>query len=107
MPRTKPRQHIRQAVIYIRVSSREQQQEGFSLGAQQKLLRDYANRLSFEVVTVFEDVETAKVSGRKQFGEMMKYFKRNRACQVLLVEKTDRLYRNFHDYVTVEDLDIE
>ena len=72
MPRTKPRQHIRQAVIYIRVSSREQQQEGFSLGAQQKLLGDYANRLSFEVVTVFEDVETAKVSGRKQFGEMMK-----------------------------------
>jgi site-specific DNA recombinase len=96
-----------QAVIYTRVSSREQQQEGFSLDAQAKLLRDYANRNDIQVVAAFEDVETAKATGRKQFGEMMTYFKRNRSCRVLLVEKTDRLYRNFRDAVTVEDLDIE
>ncbi len=31
----------------------------------------------------------------------------NPHCRVLIVEKTDRLYRNFRDYVTLEDLDIE
>jgi site-specific DNA recombinase len=64
-------------------------------------------RHGFEVVKVFEDVETAKSSGRKAFGEMVKWLKKNRQCRAVLVEKTDRLYRNFHDHVTIEDLDIE
>lgn len=53
------------------------------------------------------DVETAKIAGRKQFGEMVRFFRQNKNCWVLLVEKTDRLYRNFKDYVILEDLDIE
>ena len=96
-----------EAVIYTRVSSREQEQEGFSLGAQSKLLREYAARNELRIVQAFEDVETAKATGRKQFAEMVALFKRNRGCRVLLVEKTDRLYRNFRDAVTLEDLDIE
>jgi site-specific DNA recombinase len=92
---------------YACVSSREQQQEGFSLGAQSKLLTDYAVRNEFQVLKDFEDVETAKTSGRTQFTEMVAWFKRNRSCRTLLVEKTDRLYRNFKDAVTLEDLDIE
>jgi site-specific DNA recombinase len=96
------------AVLYTRVSSREQEQEGFSLEAQSKLLRDYAERNDLEIVRAFEDVETAKTTGRKQFGEMLDFFRRNRrTCRVLLVEKTDRLYRNTKDAVKVEDLDIE
>jgi site-specific DNA recombinase len=98
---------MKDAVIYTRVSSREQQQEGFSLGAQAKLLREYANRSDLQIVKGFEDVETAKASGRTQFSEMVTWFKRNRSCRILLVEKTDRLYRNFRDAVTLEDLDIE
>src|ERR1700735_2001872 len=98
---------MKDAVIYTRVSSREQQQEGFSLGAQANLLREYADRNDIRIVKGFEDVETAKVSGRTQFNEMVTWFKRNRSCRVLLVEKTDRLYRNFRDAVTLEDLDIE
>ena len=98
---------MKDAVIYTRVSSREQQQEGFSLGAQSKLLREYADRNRFQITRAFEDVETAKASGRTQFNGMVSWFKRNRSCRVLLVEKTDRLYRNFRDAVTLEDLDIE
>lgn len=44
-----------QAVIYTRVSSREQEQEGFSLGAQSKLLKEYAERNGFKIVSAFED----------------------------------------------------
>lgn len=94
-------------LIYTRVSSREQEQEGFSLGAQAKLLREYASRNGLRIAQGFEDVETAKATGRKQFTEMVARFKRDRSCRTLLVEKTDRLYRNFRDAVTLEDLDIE
>ena len=97
----------RTAVLYTRVSSREQEQEGFSLDAQTKVLHEYAEEKGFKIVQAFEDVETAKVSGRKQFGEMVSFFKRNRTCRTLLVEKTDRLYRNYRDAVTLEDLEIE
>jgi DNA invertase Pin-like site-specific DNA recombinase len=82
---------MKQAISYTRVSSREQQEEGFSLGAQSGVLRTYADRNGFSIVRTFEDVETANVSGRKQFGEMVKWLKKNRTCRTLLVEKTDRL----------------
>ncbi len=52
-------------------------------------------------------METAKAAGRKKFGEMVKFLKRNRSCRILIVEKTDRLYRNQRDALTLEDSDIE
>jgi site-specific DNA recombinase len=58
-------------------------------------------------VREFVDIETAKSAGRKQFGEMVRFFQENPASRIVLVEKTDRLYRNFRDCVTLEDLGIE
>jgi site-specific DNA recombinase len=99
---------MQQAVIYARVSSREQQQEGYSIPAQLKLLRDYASRIGFHIEREFVDVETAKTTGRKSFGEMVQFLKRSRgSVRTVLVEKTDRLYRNFRDAVTLEDLETE
>ena len=95
------------AVIYARVSSREQEQEGYSIPAQLKLLREYASRHGIRIVREFIDVETAKTTGRKSFGEMVDFLRRSRDCRTLLVEKTDRLYRNFRDAATLEDLEIE
>jgi site-specific DNA recombinase len=98
---------MRLAVIYARVSSKDQEREGYSIPAQLKLLREYAERNDLRIVAEFVDVETAKTTGRKQFGEMLKFFSGNPQCNVLIVEKTDRLYRNFRDYLTLEDLGIE
>ncbi len=96
----------RTAVLYARVSSREQQQEGYSIEAQVKLLRASAAKDGFQIAREFIEVESAKATGRKQFGEMVTFLKRNRSCQDLYVEKTDRLTRNLRDVVTIEDLDI-
>ncbi len=98
---------MRDAVIYARVSSKDQEREGYSIPAQLKLLREYAQRNELRIVKEFIDVETAKTTGRKQFGEMMQFLSRNSGCRVVIVEKTDRLYRNFRDCVTLEDLDVE
>ncbi len=94
-------------IIYARVSSKEQEKEGFSIPAQLKLLNEYAFEKGFRVVRKFVDVETAKSAGRAQFGEIVKFLKDHRDIKTILVEKTDRLYRNFKDYVLLEDLDLE
>jgi site-specific DNA recombinase len=98
---------MKTAILYARVSSKEQEREGFSIPAQLKLLREYAFRSDFRLVEEFVDIETAKASGRQNFGEMVRFFNQHRECRVVLVEKTDRLYRNFRDAVTLEDLELE
>jgi DNA invertase Pin-like site-specific DNA recombinase len=97
----------RTAVLYARVSSREQREEGFSIEAQVKLLRAASAKEGFTIAEEFIEVESAKTSGRKKFSEMVTYLRRNRTCRTLLVEKTDRLYRNQRDALILEDLDIE
>ena len=81
---------MRKAVIYLRVSSKKQEQEGFSIPAQRKLLLDFARAKGFKIVKEFEDDETAKSAGREQFGLMVDYVKTNKDVEVVLVEKTDR-----------------
>lgn len=100
------------AILYARVSSKEQEREGFSIPAQLKLLREYAERKGLVVLAEYTDVETAKRSGRGQFTEMVKFFSKERrkkdgGIRTLLVEKTDRLYRNFKDYVTLDELELD
>ena len=98
---------MKKAIVYARVSSKEQEREGFSIPAQRKLLREYASRNDFTIVAEFVDIETAKTTGRQSFGEMVQFLTQNRDCRIVLVEKTDRLYRNFRDAVTLEDMDLE
>ena len=97
----------RDAVKYGRVSSKEQEKEGFSIPAQWKLLDQYAKAEGLRVAREFVDVETAKKPGRSGFDDMVKFLKRSSSVRVLLVEKTDRLYRNLKDYVTIDELDLE
>jgi len=99
--------HARLAVVYARVSSKDQEREGFSMPAQLNLLRDYGLHNKLKIAQEFEDVETAKKAGRIGFGQMISFLKKSSACRVLIVEKTDRLYRNFRDWVTIDELGLE
>jgi DNA invertase Pin-like site-specific DNA recombinase len=94
---------LKKAVIYARVSSKEQEKEGFSIPAQIKLLKDYAAKHGMTIIKEFTDAETAKTAGREQFNAMLKFLKRS-DVKTTLVEKTDRLYRNFRDYVTIDEI---
>lgn len=98
---------MKKAVIYARVSTKEQEKEGFSIPAQLKLLNDYALKNDIHIIEKFTDSETAKQSGRTNFNEMLKFIKKNKDINIILVEKTDRLYRNFQDYVKLEEFNLE
>lgn len=109
-----PKHKTKIAVLYARVSSDEQEKEGFSIPAQVKLLTDYAADEGICIVEQFKDVETAKQAGRKEFTAMVKFLHResesrdrDRRCRAILVEKTDRLYRNLRDYLTLDELDLD
>ncbi len=91
------------AVIYARVSSDEQQKEGFSIPAQIDLLKSYAEKNNIEVVKTYEESQTAKQAGRAKFNEMLSFLHAGKDVNTILVEKTDRLYRNFKDYVLIDE----
>lgn len=95
-----------EAVIYIRVSSKEQKETGFSIPAQRKLLIAYGIEKGLEIVAEFEDNETAKSTGRTGFTKLVAFLKSRPSCRTLLVEKTDRVSRNMKDWSLIEDLEI-
>ncbi len=53
---------MRAAVIYARVSSKDQEREGYSIPAQLKFLREHAHAHNFEVLGEFVDVETLRAN---------------------------------------------
>lgn len=91
------------AVIYARVSSREQEETGYSLDAQVKLLKEYADKKGYEVAKVFRITESASGKQiRKTFNEMLAYVEKHK-IKMILCEKIDRLTRNLKDAATISD----
>ena len=91
------------AVILARVSSKAQEDEGYSLDSQVKLLQSYSETKNLRVVKVFKIAETAsKEQSRKVFHELLEYIQANSIFH-LVVEKTDRLTRNMRDAVAIDD----
>ncbi len=91
------------SVLLCRVSSKEQEETGYSLPAQEKLLNSYADRQNFKVAKVFSITESA--SGKKQreiFDNMMAYVKKE-GIKIIICEKVDRLTRNFKDAVDIDE----
>ncbi|MFA5024332.1 MAG: recombinase family protein [Patescibacteria group bacterium] len=91
------------AVGYARVSSKDQEDTGYSLPAQEKLLHDYADRNGFDLVKVFAIQESAagKIQ-RKIFHEMLEYVTKAK-INTVFVETTDRLTRNFADVPVIDE----
>jgi DNA invertase Pin-like site-specific DNA recombinase len=96
-------------VALARVSSREQEREGFSLDVQVDALSQYASRNNGEIVRLFRIAETAsKHDERGTFKELMAYAKKNsHKLDGLLFYKVDRAARNLFDYVELERLESE
>ena len=100
---------MKQFVALARVSSREQEREGFSLEVQEEALKRYAESHKGTIVKLFRIAETAsKRDERKTFKEMIAYAKRHSVeLDGLLFYKVDRAARNLFDYVELERLESE
>jgi site-specific DNA recombinase len=100
---------MKRYVALARVSSREQEREGFSLDIQEDALKRYATNMGGEIVKLFRIAETASKQGeRKTFKEFIAYAKKNAGIlDGLLFYKVDRAARNLFDYVELERLESE
>lgn len=93
----------KKCLIYARVSSKEQEDTGYSLDAQEKLLQDYASKNEFEVKKAFRVSESASGKQiRKTFNELLAYANKNK-ISLILCEKIDRLTRNLKDAASISD----
>lgn len=95
---------MEQAILWARVSTKEQAEEGYSLDAQIKLLRDYADKNTLKIVKEFIVPESA--SGRqerKEFKKMLDYLENHQSIRHLICEKVDRITRNFKDASKLDD----
>jgi site-specific DNA recombinase len=91
------------AVIYCRVSTKEQAEEGNSLVTQEKICREYAARQGFTVARIFiEQGESAKTANRTELQNLLSFcsIKKN-AVDIVIAYKIDRISRNVDDYSNI------
>lgn len=100
---------MKRYVALARVSSREQEREGFSLAVQEEALKRYVAQAGGTIVRLFRIAETAsKQHERKTFKELLAYAKKHaHELDALVVYKLDRASRNLFDYVELERLESE
>jgi site-specific DNA recombinase len=91
--------------IYVRVSTEEQAQEGFSIRAQEQKLRDYARIKEWIVHDVYidEGISGKNVSERPAVNDLIKDVE-NGKVQNVLVYKIDRLTRSTRDLINFVEL---
>ncbi len=91
------------AVLYCRVSTVEQADEGNSLVTQERACREYAYKNGFSVPeeagVYIERGESAKTADRTQLQKMLMYCaQKKNSISAVIVYKIDRLSRNTDDY---------
>lgn len=80
-------------VIWTRVSTKYQEENGGSLTTQKEICEDYARRNGYQIAGYFGGKhESAKTPG-KMVQEMVKYVKRNTSVSTIIVSEFDRFSR--------------
>ena len=89
---------MKKAILYVRVSTDEQADRGYSLGVQQEQLEKYCALKDIEVLKLYIEDHSAKNFDRPTFRELLKYCKANhRNIDYLLFVSWDRFSRNAPD----------
>ena len=88
----------KKAILYVRVSTDEQADRGYSLQHQEERLRNYCSLQNIEVVAFFREDHSAKTFERPEFNKLLEFIKKNkRVADCLLFLKWDRFSRNAGD----------
>lgn len=94
---------MKKAVLYLRVSSKEQM-EGSSIETQERICTDYALRNEYEIDRIFtEKGESAKTADRTELKNLLEYVSKNhKELFGVIVYKVDRLTRSALDHATLK-----
>ncbi len=94
------------AIIYTRVSTKDQADHGYSLESQKKDCSRFAENHGYEIEKIFvERGESAKTQDRTELQKILQHTAKNKGkIQALIVWKLDRFSRNVEDYVQLKVL---
>ena len=93
----------KKAVIFARVSSREQEL-GQSIDAQLQNLRSYCKRQIFSVIKEYSITESSTRGDRKKFMEMLSFVKQQKTKTIIVADCIDRIQRSFRESIELSDL---
>lgn len=89
---------MRKAILYIRVSTDEQAEKGYSLKHQEERLRTYCDQQNIIIAGIYKDDHSAKSFERPEFQKLLSNLKKNKGvANLLLFTKWDRFSRNAPD----------
>ena len=93
------------AIIYTRVSTKNQAEEGYSLAGQEKDCKTFAEMNGYKVSKVFvEKGESAKTQDRTELQNLMKFCIANKKnIDAIIIWKIDRLTRDIKDFYRLQE----
>lgn len=91
----------KKAIIYCRVSTKEQQN---SLIAQEKICRDWASKNNYSIIKVFVEYgKSANTTKRTELTKMTDFCSKNKGkIDAVITYKIDRLSRNTDEYFSLK-----
>lgn len=100
-------QDVIKAAIYTRVSTTEQAREGYSLEAQEKVLREYCVLKKYQIIDIYSDegISGKDITHRPEMNRLLADAKAQK-FDIILVWKLTRFSRRLSDLTkTCEDLE--
>ena len=94
---------MKNAIIYTRVSTPGQAEDGYSLKSQEQLCKDYAIKNKYNILDLFvEKGESAKTANRTALNSMLAYIRTNhKQIDALIIYSMDRLSRDNYDSLSI------
>lgn len=93
-----------EAIIFARVSTQEQAQEGYSVDGQVARLTEYCQRHNLHIIETFRVAESSSKDEKKEFNRMINLVKARKNKVAIVVDKVDRLNRSVKDLPKLEEL---
>ena len=92
-----PHAKCEKAVIFARVSTQHQQDEGSSIDAQLESIRNYCKENGLESIKEYILAESSTRGDRKQYHEMLNFVQNYKDKIAIVVNCVDRLQRSYKD----------
>lgn len=99
-----PYEKCTQAIVFCRVSSKRQKDEGVSLDVQEKTITQYCLDKSFKILDTISIDESSTQGNRKKFHEMLELAETHQGKVAIVVNYVDRLQRTYTDTPELERL---
>lgn len=92
------------AIGIARVSTKEQEELGFSIPAQVARIKEFASGKWFKDIFIYEFSESSTKDSRKKFEKIIKDAQESKESTALFVDTIDRLQRDFKESVLLDEL---